>query len=303
MGAVWLLTIMFAVATSASRAPASAATFCPTPSTTKVLTLSYAAPQPAVTVHPGDSFVVLVPSRNWGPIPRVTIARTDAVRRECTQLLSNGSRREVLFATGPGKALLYDSLPPRETFDPVWSGLVRIVMPPTVLSPLPRVISAQLTRQGSYANPAFSGSLLDHADVPTVTAADILGFDGYALATVDGFEYPVVTKDAGHHWRVAGLWFAGPWADAGSFTSHMVTFSSNVAVSYDQSGDLYATSNGGAQWFAAHFPSMIMTVPSTAVTSNIPPTSLVVEIVRMGPHGPVVSLYRSVNGGRSWSLR
>jgi len=282
---------------------ASAATSCPDPSTVKVLTLSYMSPLPTVTVHPGDSFVVIVPAGNWGAIPKVSIPHTDVVRRECTQLLSNGSRREVLFASAPGTLMLFDTLPPRETMDPMWQGRVRSVMPPIVLSPLPLVLKGQLTRQGSYGDPAAPGALLSKAEKATLGSGEILGFDGYALATVDGFEYPVVTKDGGRYWRIAGLWFAGPWADGAAFTSHMVTFSANVAVSYDQSGELYATSDGGAEWFATHFPSMIMTVPSTATSSNPPPpTSIVVEIVRMGQKGPVVSMYRTLNGGRSWKL-
>jgi hypothetical protein len=231
------------------------------------------------------------------------IHNPDVLRRECTQLLATGTRREVLFAAAPGTVWLSATVPLQgDLMIPVWQGRVTVVMPPIVLSSLPRMISARLTRQGSYANPAVFGAKITRSDLKTLTAGDIIGFDGFALVTLDGFEYPVVTTNGGQTWRVAGIWFAGPWADAGAFTSQMVTFSKDVAVSYDQSGDLYTTTDAGKRWYAAPFPSMIMSLTPAPTNSKVRPATPFVLIVRMGPRGPVVSQYRSIDGGRHWLL-
>lgn len=302
--AALLCALSVGVATAIPKGPAGAVTFCPNPLTTKVLTLSYMFPTPAVTVHPGDSFTVIVPPWTWGPIFKVTIDHTSIVRRECSQLLANGTRREILFAASAGTTLLTSTVPARgNLMIPAWRGRVNVVMPPIVLSPLPRTLTAGVTRQGSYGNPAASGSLVTRSELnSSLTSVDIIGSDGYALAFIGGFEYPVVTLDGGRTWRVAGLWFAGDWADAAWFTSQMTTFSPKVAVSWDPSGALYTTSDAGKQWFAALFPSMIMRVTAAPATASVPPAALVVTIVRMGPHGPKMARFHSIDGGRHWTL-
>ena len=300
-----LSTLVAGVSSSIPSNPASAVTACPNPSTATVLALSFRFPTPVVTVHPGDSFTVTVPAWTWGPISKVRIGNTRVLRRECSQLLANGTRREILFAASPGTTLLTATVPPRgNLMDPSWRAKVAVTMPPIALSALPKSLTARLARRNQYANPVASGTLITRSELnASLTAGDIIGRNGYALVTLDGFEYPVVTTDGDQTWRVAGLWFAGPWADAAAFTTQMTTFSAKVAISWDPSGVLYSTSDAGGQWYAAQFPSMIMRVTASPTTLSIPPAALVVTIVRMGHHGPIMSRFQSLDGGRHWTLR
>ncbi|MDE3064752.1 MAG: hypothetical protein KGJ36_03680 [Acidobacteriota bacterium] len=305
VAAAILLGSVVAADPTASSGPAAAGATasCPAPSTSTLITLSYRSPTPAVVVHPGESFAVVVPAWSWGPISTVAIANRSVLRRECTELRADGSRYEVLFAAAPGRSMLSATVAPRgNLFVPDWLGAVAVATPPVSLTPLPARVTGHVTRRGGYADPVASGAVLTRAQLASLTAGDIIGRDGFALAILDGFEYPLVTHDGGATWRVAGLWFAGPWADGAAFASRMVTFSGRVAVAYDPSGVVYATRDAGAHWYGAYFPSTVMRVTAAPSAASVPPAALVVTIVRAGPHGAVLSRYRSLDGGRVWTL-
>jgi hypothetical protein len=163
-------------------------------------------------------------------------------------------------------------------------------------------VTGRQTQQGSYANPAQSGSLITAADLRTgpLLSKSFVGPDGYALASVDGFIYPVVTTDAGTTWRIAGLWFAGPWADGAAFPSTIRAYSVDVAVAFYPGEDIfYATTDGGAEWFVSGLPGNVEDVSGRLEGSA---TSSITVKVANQDGAKRTATYRTVNSGRLWSL-
>jgi len=166
----------------------------------------------------------------------------------------------------------------------------------------PTRVTGRQTQQGSYANPAQIGSLITAADLrfgPQMSKS-FVGPDGYALATVDGFVYPAATTDGGTTWRVAGLWFAGPWADGPAFPNTIKAYSLSVAVAFWSGQNIfYATADGGAEWFLSAFPGGVVDVSGPTEGSATP--SITVRITNQDG-AKKTATYRTVDSGRSWSL-
>ena len=156
--------------------------------------------------------------------------------------------------------------------------------------------------QGSYANPAKIGALITESDLKDfpLLSASFVGNEGYAISGVDGFQYPVTTNNHGKTWRVAGIWFAGDWADGPSFAQSIKAYSSEVAVAKTESW-FYLTDDGGKHWY------------QTVVVGN--PQSCSEVRPRQGGEAPVFTCtfssfntprtmvtYLSDNGGLDWLL-
>lgn len=118
---------------------------------------------------------------------------------------------------------------------------------------VPRLEYGHVQRPGQYSNPAKFGSLITTAQL--VEARPIIrslkGHYGYALAVIDGDEYPIRTVNGGRSWRVAGTWFATDSADAAAAASSITMFSPLVAAAYAGGNFVYLTTDGGVQWFTA----------------------------------------------------
>jgi hypothetical protein len=128
----------------------------------------------------------------------------------------------------------------------------------------------------------------------------LVGPDGYALATVNGFVYPAVTTDGGTTWRIAGLWFAGPWADGAAFPSTIKAYSMSVAAAfYPGENIFYVTTDGGAEWFASALPGGVVDVSGPTEGSATPSFTV---MVTNQDGAKRTATYRTVDSGRSWSL-
>jgi hypothetical protein len=167
----------------------------------------------------------------------------------------------------------------------------------------PTSVLGSLTKQGAYSNPAKIGTLITKADLQfgPLMSKSFVGPDGYALATFDGFVYPAASRDGGATWRVAGLWFAGPWADAAAFPDTIRTYSQDVAVAfYPGEQVFYATTDGGMKWIGSSFPGSTVRVWGyTKADSSA--SSISVQITNYDG-AKKTATYDTTDSGRSWSL-
>jgi hypothetical protein len=166
----------------------------------------------------------------------------------------------------------------------------------------PAVVTGRQTQQGSYANPAQIGSLITATDLRygPLMSKSFVGPDGYVLATVNGFVYPAATTDGGTTWRIAGLWFAGPWADGAAFPNTIRAYSLDVAAAfYPGENVFYVTTDAGAEWFASALPGSVEDVSGPTEGSTTP--SITVKVANQDG-AKRTATYRTVDSGRSWSL-
>jgi hypothetical protein len=114
----------------------------------------------------------------------------------------------------------------------------------------PTSANGDLTRQRSYGDPAKTGTLVTtgELDGSHLSSESFVGRFGYALGGVDSFQYPVRTTDDGATWHVAGLWFAGPWADAPAFANSITAYAPFVAVAKNDNW-FYVTDSAGQRWY------------------------------------------------------
>ncbi len=110
------------------------------------------------------------------------------------------------------------------------------------------------------------------------------------LATVDGFQYPALSRDHGRSWRNAGHWFAGAWADGAAFALRIRMLSPSVFVAWPDLHGVYATTDAGRVWFA-------VSTPGTPVAATWRAGSLTLS-VRAGPR---VTRFVARDGGRRWA--
>jgi PASTA domain len=167
----------------------------------------------------------------------------------------------------------------------------------------PHHLSGRLDVQGSYSNPAKTGTLVSKSELTfgPITSRSFVGANGYALATIDGFQYPIATSNAGASWRIAGLWFAGAWADAAAFASSIRTYSQTVAVAFTPSENIfYVTTDDGGHWFSTNFPGNVVKVSGHSL-KGLAGASITVEVTNWAGARKTAT-YRTVDSGRSWLL-
>ncbi|MFI5035465.1 MAG: hypothetical protein ACHQFZ_04600 [Acidimicrobiales bacterium] len=121
-----------------------------------------------------------------------------------------------------------------------------VSLPPT----WPKRSTSVLKSAGSYANPAKLGDSLSASDLKAwpINSESFIGTVGYGLGGVNGFQYPIKSVDDGGSWRIAGMWFAGPFADGASFAMDITALSTTAADARTQSF-FYTTVDGGRHWY------------------------------------------------------
>lgn len=133
---------------------------------------------------------------------------------------------------------------------------------------------------------------------------------GYALAYLNGFEYPLRSTNGGVTWRIDSPYWSGPWADAGAGAVYIDAYSASTAVAYGNQW-LYVTTDAGHHWFLADRLGAIEAVEPPLlewwITPALPRRAIIVDVARTGigqRTGVVISRaqYQSVNGGRTWTL-
>lgn len=172
---------------------------------------------------------------------------------------------------------------------------------------MPRVIHGQLLSYAVSAHEGYGGvvaydSLVSRAALaqfgqPNPASSSCAGDSCFGLGTVNGFQYPLISRNGPKTWRNAGHWFAGAWADGAAFASTITTFSATTAVAwFPGQNTFYATSDAGHRWYSAWPDGAIV-----AVTSPNGGLTLVMHVGpdSMTPTTPVV-VYRSTDGGRQW---
>jgi hypothetical protein len=114
----------------------------------------------------------------------------------------------------------------------------------------PTSAAGSLLTSGTYDKPMKIGTPVDKANLDgnSLASKSLVGRYGFALGTLDQFQYPVRTVNNGATWEVAGVWFAGPWADAPAFAIQIKAYSSLVAVATNDNW-FYVTNNGGQTWY------------------------------------------------------
>ena len=170
----------------------------------------------------------------------------------------------------------------------------------------PRIELGHLQVKASYSDPAEFGTLVTAAELSAspLIYQSMKGDAGYALATIDGDEYPIRTLNSGKTWRVAGMWFQNDSADAAAFASRITTFSARIAVAYDPSeaGPIYVTADAGVEWYNASLWGTITNIKFTveAVGPRIVITATVVPYSAKTTSQSVI--YRTADGGKRWTL-
>lgn len=108
--------------------------FCPAPAGSPTVTLSDTSPIPSITVSVNTTLVAMVPP--WPDQSATDIRRVNptVLSETCTELLSDGGRRTVLYALNTGQSLITATVtPPTETMMPAWQATVTV----TGSNPLP----------------------------------------------------------------------------------------------------------------------------------------------------------------------
>jgi hypothetical protein len=164
-----------------------------------------------------------------------------------------------------------------------------------------------MIKSSFYANPAEIGDPITNADLrqQPLESESFVGPYGYALAGVDGFAYPASTTDGGLTWRVAGLWFGGPWADGAAFPNTIRTYSRDIAAAfYPGESIFYDTTDGGATWFNSALPGQVVHVSAhPQQRSSTSPITVTITVTITDQYGTNSrATYRSINSGRTWSL-
>jgi hypothetical protein len=162
--------------------------------------------------------------------------------------------------------------------------------------------SGSLMLQGSYSNPAKIGTLITKSDLKSnpLASQSFTGRYGYALGGVDGFQYAVRTTDGGKTWRVAGIWFGGPWADAAAFAYTIKTYDPLVAVAKN-SNWFYTTVDAGRHWYrSAVFGGPLSCSQLRPRRGGIAP--VLSCMFSSGSSPKTIARYLSFDGGLRWLL-
>jgi hypothetical protein len=91
------------------------------------IVLSDTTPTPALTVHAGGQFTVLVPPWVSTHATVVSVGAAGIAVEQCTVLLPGGGRRSIFTALGAGTSSLSATVTPASgLFMPAWGGTVTV---------------------------------------------------------------------------------------------------------------------------------------------------------------------------------
>jgi hypothetical protein len=134
------------------------------------------------------------------------------------------------------------------------------------------------------------------------------GNNGYALVYLNGFQYPLISRNGGLTWTTSSSYWSGPWADAGAGANFISTFSSTTAAAYGNQW-IYSTSDGGRQWYLTS-PYNVESVEPSSVEWWVPhePTNgIIANVSQTGTYNNANNViaraqYLTTNGGKTWRL-
>ncbi len=141
----------------------------------------------------------------------------------------------------------------------------------------------------AYATPITAAQLREFGP-PNPVAVRCWASECVGLATVDGFQYPALSRDHGRTWRNAGHWFAGAWADAAAFATRLRMLSPSVFVAWPDLHGVYVTTDAGRAWYA-------VATPGAPVAATLERGSLTLEVRADGR----VTRFAALGGGARWA--
>lgn len=127
---------------------------------------------------------------------------------------------------------------------------------------------------------------------------------GWAIATLDHYQYPIVSSNHGISWRIGGIYFAMPDSRAFDFVGAVKVFSPRIVAEYAKgSTTIDITNDGGHHWFQTFLPALIRTISSYGPPAKIAPEGTIEMEVQSEPGSPVrTGYYASIDGGKIWNL-
>ena len=162
------------------------------------------------------------------------------------------------------------------------------------MSPLPRTMTGQVIRprSGTLAR----GTVLK----PTTIFSNRIfssAAHGFALATRNSADYPVLSTNGGHTWTIAGPALHVAAADAPAAVTSVGVRGPQVDYAYG-SGTIDVTANGGGTWYQV-FPEGNV----TAVVAGARGLAAYVQALN-AQTGAVSGIYQyiSFDGGHHWTL-
>jgi hypothetical protein len=190
-------------------------------------------------------------------------------------------------------------------------------MPSLKNSPVkwPSTMAGQLITSfvGNNPKPLPTGTVLSapviaksERDNPWVKS--FYGNTGYALGYLNGFEYPLISRNDGLTWATSGSYWSGPWADAGAGANLISTFSPTTAVAYGNQW-IYSTSDAGRHWYLTSPYNVESVEPSDVEwwVPHLPINGIIANVSRNGSYGNANKVigraqYVTTNGGKTWRL-
>jgi hypothetical protein len=101
---------------------------CPAPPGSPTVTLSDMSPIPSITVSVNTSLVAMVPPSPDESATDIRTVNPTVLTETCTELLSNGGRRSILYALNAGHSLITATVtPPTQTMMPAWQATVTVI--------------------------------------------------------------------------------------------------------------------------------------------------------------------------------
>jgi hypothetical protein len=174
---------------------------------------------------------------------------------------------------------------------------------------LPPIVKPNVFSPASGDNPepiAFDSLIASTALGPRdtdVTARSNVGEVEWALASIGGFQYPVVSLNQGRNWRIGGAYFGGPWADACAFVDHLRAVQKNAVVGWGGCpGTLYVTWDSGRHWNGVPLPGGLTSLTFSRASDGAPLMTASVSPFSSTKQHPLAVQYTSNDAGRTWLL-
>lgn len=134
------------------------------------------------------------------------------------------------------------------------------------------------------------------------------GNTGYALVYLNGFQYPLISRNDGLTWSTSSSYWSGPWADASAGANFISAFSSTTAAAYGNQF-IYSASDGGRHWYVSS-PFNVESVEPSSVewwVPHMPTDGIIANVSQNGTHKDADKVigraqYLTTNGGKTWRL-